>query len=284
LVPSDPAEAQASRDAVGRDLASWGECLAREGVAQTGGAFTDAPEADAFLRSRPDAFLIGVLFTQGIPAERAWAGPYLLSQRLGHFDLRRLAEERESVAAAFARPPALHRFVKTVPGWVSAAAARLVDCYGGSAAAIWEDRPTAAELMERLSTFKGIGRKKAAMAVELLSRCFGVPLREMQGGTVAYDVHIRRVFLRSGLVDVDTPDEIERAAAEASPDAPGRLDLPAWLIGRQWCRPVAPACDECRLAAVCPRLIERNVPGVGARRSGAKRAGQGPVKKTTAGS
>jgi uncharacterized HhH-GPD family protein len=254
-----------SREAVGRRLVSLGDRLLAEGAAQVGGAFTDIPEADALLRSSPEAFLLAVLFTQGIPAERAWAGPYLLRERLGHLDLRRLATERDAVAEAFARPPALHRFKRTVPGWISDAAARLLECWGGRASAIWEDDPTAIELMERLASFKGIGRKKSAMAVELLTRTFGVHVRELEGGTVAYDTHVRRVFLRSGLVDRDTRAAVERAAAEASPAAPGRLDLPAWLIGRQWCRPVSPDCGACWLADVCPRYTGRTVRGVGER-------------------
>lgn len=255
-----------SRAAVGRRLATIGGRLASEGVAQVGGAFTDLPEADALVRSEPNAFLLGVLFTQGIPAERAWAGPYLLRQRLGHLDLVRLAADRAAVAEAVARPPALHRFKVTLAGWISDAAQILLERYGGSAEAIWRDRPTAAELMTRLQEFPGIGRKKAAMAVELLSRCYGAEVCALEGGTVAYDTHVRRVFLRSGLIDADTPAEVDRAAREAWPQAPGRLDLPAWLIGREWCRPRDPLCDECWLGDVCPRLVERSVPGVGARR------------------
>ena len=253
------------RDAVGRRLARLGDQLAAEGAVQVGGAFTDAAAADALVRSSPEAFLIGVLFTQGIPAERAWAAPYLLRERLGHLDLRKLATEREAVAAAVERPPALHRFKRTLPGWISDAAQRLLDCWGGRAEAIWADEPTAVELMERLEAFSGIGRKKAAMAVELLTRVFGVRVRELECGTVAYDTHVRRVFLRSGLVDRDTPAGIDRAAADAYPEAPGRLDLPAWLIGRQWCRPAGPLCNECWLSEECPRLTERGVAGVGVR-------------------
>jgi uncharacterized HhH-GPD family protein len=256
-----------SRERVGRRLAALGDRLAAEGVAQVGGAFTDVPGADELVRSSPEAFLLAVLFTQGIAAERAWAGPYLLRQRLGHLDVRRLATERDAVEEAVGRTPALHRFKRTVPGWISDAAERLLTCWDGRAAAIWEDEPTAVELMERLATFRGIGRKKAAMAVELLTRCFGVRVREMESGTVAYDTQVRRVFLRSGLIDRDTPAEVERAAAEAYPASPGRLDLPTWLIGRQWCRPVAPDCDACWLGDVCPRLTERSVEGVGARPS-----------------
>jgi uncharacterized HhH-GPD family protein len=254
-----------SRAAVGRELAAYGQELASAGAVQVGGAFTDMPEADALVKASPEAFLIGVLFTQGIPAERAWAAPYLLRDRLGHLDLARLANERQSVAEAVARTPALHRFKRTLPGWVSDAAERVITCYGGRASRIWDDEPTAIELMERLAAFRGIGRKKAAMAVELLSRCMGVRVRDLEGGTVAYDTQVRRVFLRSGLVDRDTRSDVERAAAEVLPAGPGRLDLPAWLIGRRWCRPVGPLCDECRLADVCPRLIGRTVAGVGAR-------------------
>lgn len=251
--------------AVGRELARFGEELAREGVAQVGGAFTDIPGADALVKSSPEAFLLAVLFTQGIPAERAWAGPYLLRERLGHLDLARLASERGAVDEAVGRSPALHRFKHTVAGWVSDAAGRLLECYGGNAARLWDDGPTAIELMERLSAFQGIGRKKAAMAVELLNRCFGVRVRDLEGGTVAYDTQVRRVFLRTGLVDRDTPQDVARAASAVLPTSPGTLDLPAWLIGRQWCRPARPLCDECRLADVCPRLVERQVRGVGAR-------------------
>ena len=251
---------------VGRRLAELGERLHAEGAAQVGGAFTDSAEADRFVKESPDAFLIGVLFTQGIPAERAWAAPYLLRQRLGHFDLERLARERDAVAAAVAMKPALHRFKMTVADWVSDSAGQIVERWGGRAEDLWADAPTARVLRERLMSFPGIGRKKAAMAVELIGRVFGVEIGEASGGTVAYDTQVRRVFLRSGLVDRDTVADVERAAAKACPEAPGRLDLPAWLIGRQWCHPSAPACGQCWLADVCPRLVDRGVAGVGTRK------------------
>ena len=255
----------ATRAAVAATLSAYGAELASEGAAQVGGAFTDIPGADALVKSSPEAFLLAVLFTQGVPAERAWAGPYLLSERLGHLDLVRLAGERDAVDEAVCRRPALHRFKHTLAGWISDAAARLLECYGGDASAIWRDTPTAIELTRRLSAFRGIGRKKAAMAVEILQRHFGVEVRGLECGTVAYDVQVRRVFLRSGLADLDTPADVDRAAAEACPASPGGLDLATWLVGRQWCHPANPRCEECRLGAVCPRFTERTVEGVGAR-------------------
>lgn len=257
---------------VALELVAFGDELAGQGAAQVGGTFTDLPGADALVKSSPEAFLLAVLFTQGVPAERAWAGPYLLRERLGHLDLRRLASERVAVDEAVCRRPALHRFKHTMAGWISDAAARLLDCYGGDASRIWTRGSTALEVTERLTRFHGIGRKKAAMAVQILTRHFGAEIDGLERGTVAYDVQVRRVFLRTGLVDRDTPEEIEAAAARAFPAAPGRLDLPTWLVGRQWCHPRRPDCEACRLGGACPRLIERTVEGVGSRRP----AGAGP--------
>ena len=103
------------------------------------------------------------------------------------------------------------------------------------------------------------------MAVEILTRYFGVRLEGRECGQVAYDVQVRRVFLRSGLVERDSREAIEEAAALACPEAPGTLDLPAWLVGRETCRPKRPQCDTCRLAEVCPRLVGLNPDGVGVR-------------------
>jgi uncharacterized HhH-GPD family protein len=255
-----------SPSSVAEVLRAFGEELGSVDAAQVGDAFTDIESADALIKSSPHAFLLGVLFTQGVPAERAWAGPWHLQERLGHLDLERLAVERGSVDAAICARPALHRFKHTIAGWVSDAAERLLVCYGGDASGIWAPGSSVAEVGERLSSFRGIGRKKAAMAVEILTRHFGVAMTGVQDGTVAYDVHVRRVFLRSGLVDHDTPEQVAAAARVACPEAPGTLDLPSWLVGRQWCRPNAPRCAECRLADVCPRRTWLGVEGVGVRR------------------
>lgn len=254
-----------SAEDVAAELIAYGRELEAVGAAQVGGSFTGDEDADQLLTQDPNAFLIGVLFTQGIPAERAWSGPYALMRRLGTFDLGTLADE-ERVRAAVQQPPMLHRFKETLPRWIAAAAVRLTDSYASDAAQIWAPGTTVVEVSERLSAFSGIGRKKAVMAAEILVRHFGVELEGREHGQVAYDVQVRRVFLRSGLVDRDERVAIEAAAARWSPEAPGTLDLPAWLIGRETCRPRNPQCDDCRLGAVCPRRVEISVEGVGSRR------------------
>ena len=234
-------------------LLAHGEVLAAQPPANA----APDPEADAFLRSDPFAFLVAVVLCQGITAERAWSSPWLLRQRLGHLDPERVAADPEAVRAAIARPPCIHRYVVNTPRWVVSAAQQVLDVYGGDAAAIWDDEPTAAELRRRLQAFDGIGQKKAAMAAEILERDYGVPLREVTGSDVAYDVHLRRVFLRAGLADADDLTHIVEQARVAHPERPGALDLPAWDVGRRWCRPRDPDCDACPLAEACPRWIER---------------------------
>ena len=215
------------------------------------------PEADAFLRSDPFAFLVAVVLCQGITAERAWSSPWLLRQRLGHLDPERIVADPEAVRAAIAQPPCIHRYVVNTPRWVVFAAQQVLDAYGGDAAAIWDDEPTVSELHRRLQAFDGIGQKKAAMAVEILERDLGVVVREVTGSDVAYDVHVRRVFLRAGLADADDLAHIVDQARLAHPERPGALDLPAWDVGRRWCRPRDPDCDACPLGDTCPRWIER---------------------------
>jgi uncharacterized HhH-GPD family protein len=256
---------------VGSLLLSFGRELESEGAAQVGGSFSGDEDADALLRTDPNAFLLGVLFTQGIPAERAWAAPLALLRRLGTLDVGYLATHGDEVALAVQAPPMLHRFKHTLPVWIVDAARRLKDEYDGCAAAIWPAGDSVLAVTERLSAFQGIGRKKSVMAVEILTRHLGVELHGREAGCVAYDVQVRRVFLRSGLADEDSVDAIEAAARAVFPDSPGTLDLPAWLIGREWCRPRAPRCDACRLGAVCPRLLDRTPEGVGRRSAGSVR-------------
>jgi uncharacterized HhH-GPD family protein len=226
--------------------------------------FTGNPDANAFVATNPFAFLLAVIFDQGIKAERAWAAPYLLSERPGHLDPGRMVAERDRVATAVATPPKLHRYVEKMPLWLVSAARRVLDEYGGDAGRIWGDEPAATELQKRLDAFEGIGQKKAAMAVAILARDLQTPIKELGGNDVAYDVHIRRVFLRTGLAEKDDLDEMVAVAPVLSPGQPAMLDLPAWVIGRTWCRPGVPICPECPLLSVCPRLIERAGAVVGA--------------------
>ena len=247
-----PSDARTIADA----LIAYGAKLAAAASGQPAVLCPD-PEANRFVTGYPFAFLLAVIFDQGITAERAWSAPWELRNRIGHLDPKRIIDEPQEVRRAVQSPPSLHRFVEKIPEWIIGAAQRVVIEYDGRAGNIWAGAPTAELMQERLRAFDGIGQKKAAMAVEILERHLGVAISELEGSDVAYDVHVRRVFLRAGLSDVDSTEEVIKSARALNPERPGVLDYPAWEIGRRWCRPSNPRCDECVLGAVCPRLIDR---------------------------
>ncbi|MBA4181721.1 MAG: hypothetical protein C0506_14120 [Anaerolinea sp.] len=219
--------------------------------------FTPNPEANELLQTDAFAFLIAVICDQGIVAERAWLVPFLLRARLGHLDPAQFAISEDDVRKAVQTPPMLHRYVEKVPRWLVQAAQLVVRRYGGDASRIWSGSPSADELRRRLDEFPGIGQKKAAMAVEILERDMGVPVSRLDRSDVAYDVHLRRVFLRTRLADRDEQDHMIQVARGLNPDRPGALDLPAWYVGRTWCHAGLPACSVCPLTNVCPKDIER---------------------------
>jgi len=259
-VPSAPPRPTGPRtsappSAVVRALLDYGQAQAPAVVGQV--TFTPHPEANALIVDNPFALLLAVIFDQGIPAERAWRAPYELMRRLGHLDPARMLADPAGVRAAVAQPPVLHRYRERMPDWLVAAARIVVHDYGGDAARIWNDRPTARQLQQRLDRFPGIGQKKAAMAVEILDRDLGVSIRELEGSDIAYDVHVRRVFLRTGLAEYDDLDHMVDVARRAYPERPGAIDVPAWLIGRQWCHAGFPDCPACVLRDVCPKDIDR---------------------------
>ena len=219
--------------------------------------FTTNPEANALLRDDPFAFLIAVLFDQGIRAERAWLGPYLLRARLGHLNPAKMVGDEDGIRSAIETWPKLHRFVGKMSRWLVEAARIVVTEYGGDAGAIWSGSPDADVLQQRLDAFPGIGQKKAAMAVEILERELGVSIEHMERSDIAYDVHVRRVFLRSHLAEWDDRNHMIEVARALHPAQPSALDYPAWFIGKTWCRPRGPDCGDCPIGEVCPKEIAR---------------------------
>jgi endonuclease III len=217
--------------------------------------FTPNLSAEKLICEDSNAFLFAVIFDQGIEAERAWALPYELKQRLGHLDPGKIANiSFEKLRDIFGKVPKLHRFWKTMARRIKDACILLGDKYDSSAVNIWADKPDARELYNRLVKFNGIGQKKASMATNIIFRDLGFKITDKSGIDVSYDEMVRRVFLKTGLVKKDTLKDVVDAARSLNPEYPGELDYPAWLIGRNWCLPKNPKCHECYLNDVCPQI------------------------------
>jgi uncharacterized HhH-GPD family protein len=134
-------------------------------------------DADALLDRDPLALLVGMLLDQQFPMERAFAGPYLLAQRMGvdRLNAYDMAEyDPETFAKLFVGPPAIHRFPGAMAGRVQALARLLVADYDGRAEAVWDDVKSGAELHSRVATLPGFGQQKARIFVALLGKQRGV--------------------------------------------------------------------------------------------------------------
>lgn len=216
-------------------------------------SFKDTP-SDRLLKNIPNAFLFAVIMDYGIKAERAWAAPYELKQRLGHLNINKIAEMSETnLSRMLRRTPALHRFCNNLARYLISASKKLRDEYSGNAANIWENTHNSAEVLVRLLDFDGMGSKKSHMMAKILVDEFGIKM-DTQYIDVQYDTHIKRVFKRAGLSLSDSFESIILAGRILNPKYPGALDTPAWIIGRKWCHPRKPDCKNCYISNLCPKI------------------------------
>lgn len=137
--------------------------------------WTDDPAANELLETDPLALLIGMVLDQQVKMEKAFAGPYVLKQRLGGLDARAIASMDPSrLDAVFRERPALHRFPGNMARRVQAMSAALVADYGGDAGAVWREVRTGDELAARISALPGFGEMKTRIMVSILAKKFGV--------------------------------------------------------------------------------------------------------------
>lgn len=126
------------------------------------GTATKDADADQFLRENANAVLLGLLFDQRVLAETAFIGPLKLKQRLGHFDMRKIADhDPEDFKRLFAEQPAVHRFTNTMADRTQAVAKKLADDYNGDATNIWNDGADVKTIDKRIRDLPGFGPLKA---------------------------------------------------------------------------------------------------------------------------
>jgi uncharacterized HhH-GPD family protein len=133
--------------------------------------------ADELLGRDPLALVLGMLFDQQFPMERAFAGPRLLADRLGvdTLDAGQLATlDAEVLTAAFRGPPAVHRYPGSMAARTQELCRLLVERYDGRAERLWADAPDGATLLRRVGELPGFGAQKARILVALLGKQYGV--------------------------------------------------------------------------------------------------------------
>ncbi|WP_250446247.1 HhH-GPD-type base excision DNA repair protein [Actinotalea sp. C106] len=140
---------------------------------------TGDPEADRLLDETPFALLVGMLLDQQVPMETAFAGPQKIAERMGGFDVERIARaDPEEFAALCATPPAVHRYPGSMAGRIQSVATAVLEEYGGDVTRLWsEGEPDGREVLRRLKALPGFGEQKARIFLALLGK-----QREVQPG------------------------------------------------------------------------------------------------------
>lgn len=140
---------------------------------------TGDPAADAELARNPFSLLTGMLLDQQFPMERAFAGPYVILQRLGAatLDPHTIATyDPEAFVKLCQGPPAVHRYPGAMAARIQELARIVLDDYDGDATKIWSEG-TAKDVIQRLKALPGFGAAKATIFLALLGKRFGVKPR-----------------------------------------------------------------------------------------------------------
>jgi uncharacterized HhH-GPD family protein len=139
--------------------------------------WTDDENANTLLASDPNALLIGFVLDQQVTVQKAFSGPLVLRERLGHLDPTRIATlDPDTFAAVCAERPAIHRFPAAMAGRIQELCRVISRDYHGDASRIWRDAADGADLYARLGALPGLGAMKIGSLATLLCRQYGVSL------------------------------------------------------------------------------------------------------------
>ena len=229
------------------------ECRAKRREAD----FWDELDAESrkLVANNPFAFLVAVAFDRGMPWQKAWQIPVEI-HRKGLLEPELLAKMTEpELVKLLDGLPVRPRYGTTRGARTLGDAARLVSHrFDGDASVIWKGA-SPAEVEKTLQEIYGLGPGIASMTTRILYDDFGCFRGQESQIDIKPDVHVLRVFQRTGLIDSTSEEGAIQAARRLSPDFPGALDWPAWRIGQLWCHATQPDCAPCWLAAVCPRRV-----------------------------
>lgn len=204
----------------------------------------------------PHAYVFGCVMDRQMKSERAWLIPFIISQELGGFEFEKLLKlSLEEIKNIF-KTKNLHRFNDIMAKSFYEAVKQIHEKYNDDASLIWKDNPKSATVVLRFLEFKGVGIKIASMAANLLARDFKIPLEDHICIDISPDTHVKRVLKRLGLVSKNADAiEVTYKAREIYPEYPGILDNSCFEVGRTWCKPRKPLCNQCYLNEYCPKIV-----------------------------
>ena len=134
--------------------------------------FTESDEANALIATDAMALLVGFALDQQVSVQKAFEGPLVLRERLGAIDATTLASA--DLEPVFRTKPALHRYPGAMAKRVHDLAVHVRDHYGGDAARVWTEAPSADALRANLEDLPGFGEMKVKALGAVLAKRFGV--------------------------------------------------------------------------------------------------------------
>ena len=103
---------------------------------------------------------------------KAFAGPYVLKERAGTLDPKKLA--KRDLTQYFVAKPAIHRFPGVMAQRVRELAEVVAEDYGGDASRIWTEATDSADLRKRIGALPGFGEMKTTSLGAVLAKRFDV--------------------------------------------------------------------------------------------------------------
>ncbi|GAA5045375.1 HhH-GPD-type base excision DNA repair protein [Nocardia callitridis] len=174
------------------------------------------PEADELLSTDHFATLLGMLLDQQYPMEQAFRGPKKLADRMGGFDIHRIAEaDPQAFEELAATPPAIHRYGRSMARRAQALAAYVLEHYDGKVENLWSvGDPDGKEVLRRLRALPGFGEQKAKIFLALLGKQRGVRPAGWRAAAGSYgDDGSRRSV--ADVVDAETLSQVREFKKQA---------------------------------------------------------------------
>ncbi len=145
-------------------------------------------EADDLLSRDAFALLLGMMLDQQYPLEHAFRGPRKLADRMGGFDIHKIAEaDPEEFEELAATPPAIHRYGRSMARRAQELARYVIEHYDGRTDRIWtQGDPDGKEVLRRLKDLPGYGDQKARIFLALLGKQLDVKPEGWEKAAGAY--------------------------------------------------------------------------------------------------
>lgn len=171
---------------------------------------TGDQKMDELIDSDPFARLLGMMLDQQITMEKAFAGPYLLRERLGGTltPTSIVGCDPDTFDAAFRAKPAIHRFPGSMGKRAVALATMIVDDYGGDTERIWTEAADGSDLFARLRALPGFGDDKSRIFIAMLAKRFDIKPKGWQKAAGVFAESTPR-----SVADIDSAEGLARVRA-----------------------------------------------------------------------